>query len=858
MRIKLIIKIAIISGIFIAAGYILFSKLTNGFKKSEIPAEILHAARGINVFKLENEKFITFPLLTLSYTVRVATNAEFSDSLDLRNSSIKEPYIVEVQAYDLQDNLVETRTINYYTKTQFYFEENLGMYLPSFYLDSTSIPSETRVSTLNFRDTKSIAKIKLRRVDSNAHLSNIYARVYQPSGIHDSQIDFYWFSIMPKDQERLASANLYPVPLIQEGERQNLIKNLWTFVGPSGVSGEDYQERILYSVSNPRGIPYDVNLLHSGNYVDDNHQLVVPIQEDGSDYKLEIISADIIYPKYMKIWLGEPETRVSSVLKYMKEQDKDSKGLLIQNNLMKFSRGQNIEINWRGRGLGQTISNKESIDRHFVRDYKFNSGLVTISSNAPAYVNITKKSVSGEDESILLQPNSVNLIRLDSEISTEFDVNHDDNENTLFRIDLRKVSNKVFDQRVKVNVAYELISFDGKVVKEDVISINPPPTKLDFVVRKGNLYISDKERYYFNLPKEIAKIRFKSTNEIFISAYNRTDSLVRHYNIPEDYRTSQYKPESLRRTWFYRTPNDYESLRANQRTLMIKIQPRSIAENEFVKSSFYDWKEILPSDNSWTGIEVIEKKEIHMAGRTEAEAVEFSLIPTNEETEINIIGYMGEKFAKPTAIFSGEHATNIVVYVDQQEFYKTTLQGNSDEVQLPNINVGPHAIMIKAEKPLTAFINYNSNNKLNYLKHNILKLNNKTQTFIFEKTDDEDKVVTIKTYCNDQNLRKLMVSIENTNSPVVNSPLASYTIKNRNYLINFTKDQSEQIIISDNRTPLYGAEPIFMKLGADLPKGTYKIKVSNENGEEFYVSLSSLTPGLIDKRTISTEVQDEE
>lgn len=835
----------------------IFSKLTNNFKKSDIPAEILQASRNINVFKLEKDKYITFPLLTLSYTVRVATNAEFSDTLDLRNSSVKEPYIVEVQAFDSDNNLVETRTINYYTKTQFYFEENLGMYLPSFYLDSTSIPSETRVSTLNFRDTKTIAKISLRRIDDNPHLSNIYARVYQPSGIHDSQLDFYWSNIMPKDQERLASANLYPVSLMKTEEKKNLIKNLWTFVGPAGITGEDYQERTLYSISNPRGIPYDINLLHSGNYVDDNHQLVVPIQENDSVYNIEIISADIIYPKYMKIWLGEPETSVSSVLKYMREQD-NLGGKAVKDSKMQFSRGQNIEINWRGRGLGQTISNKESIDRHFVRDYKFNSGLVTISSNAPAYVNISKKNASGENESILLQPSSANLIRLDQDNAIEFDVNHSNDEGTLYRIDLRRVSDKVFDQRAKTDVGYDLIGIDGSVVKSGVISINPPSTKLDFVVRKGNLYISDRERYYFNLTKDVYKIRFKSTNDIFISAYNRIDSFVRHYNIPEDYKTSEYKPESLRRTWFYLTPNDYANLRSNQRTLLIKIQPRSIEENEFVKSSFYDWKEILPTDNSWSGIEIIEKKELHMSGRTEAEAVEFSLIPTNRETAINIVGFLGEKSVRPTAIFSGEHETNVTVFVDQKEFYKTTLHGSSDEVQLPNLSVDKHSIMIKADKPLIAFINYNLDDQLNYLKHNIVSLGGTTKTFVFEKVDNDDKVVTIKTYSKDQKSRNLNVSIESAKTPIVNSPLASYTIKNRSYTVSFDKGPQEQKIINDNKILLYGAEPVFIKLGADLVKGTYKINVSNEDETECYVSLSSLTPGLIDKRTISIEVQDEE
>ena len=851
-----LIKLLLILGVLAGVSYQIFLFGSN-IHQSKVPAEILQKSRGIHLFQLETNKYIRFPMLNLTEAVRVATNAEFSESMDLRESSNKEPYIIEIQAYDSSGNLIETRNINNFTKTQFFFDNDWSMYLPYFYLESDTIPSETRVTTLNFRGTAMVSEIRLRRVDSNPNLKTIYARVYQPTGVSDSQLNFYWLNLMQREKERLASANLYPISLMKIQERQNLIKNLWTFVGAQGIPGEDYDNKILYSVVGPKGIPYDLNLLHSGNYVDDTHQLMIPINEDGGLIQVQIISADIIYPKYMKIWLGEPDTKIGNILRRMKPTEEASANKDADNKSFQFVKGQNIELTWRGRGLGETITHKEVVkDRKFTKEYKLDAGLLSISSNAPAYVNITRKTASGY-EAIPSSPSSINLIRLAPNDPIVYEVVQGTDSEVAYRVDLRKISNKIFDQSNDYKVTYELLDTNDKVISIGDILVNQPLTKLDFAVRKGNLYISDKQRSYFVFAQNVAKIRFTGSSDLFIALYNRLNSFVREYVIPDDYKISGSKLESLRRTWFYKTPLDYEKIRIDQRTVMVKTQTRMIEENELVKTGVFQWQGIQPEGKDWQGFNILEKKNPNIPSRAEAAASEFSFIPTNQEFKINIIGFQGEKFVIPAMIYSGKVGGKLAVYMDGKEYFSAALEAPSGEFQIPNILVGEHTVLVKADDSVKLMMNYNPNNKLSYIKDYIVSLGNKTQSFLVEKENGHDKIVTINVYSDSSKPSKISLNISGT-TEVKNQVTSSYTIRNREYQINFSKiEERDPKFIHTKQDSLYTVAPIFIKLGTDLPKGIYKIDLFTESAQNLYVSLSSIKAGLVDDRKMSTEIQNE-
>ena len=748
-------------------------------KKSNVPAEILENSKAVEIYKLEKDRYLRFPLLTQTDIIRIATNAEFSDKIDLRESSNAEDYAIEVQAYDIEGNLKETKTLNFFSKTEFYFSEDWGMYLPYYFLTSETIPSQTRINTLNYRDLGKIAEVRVKRLDNNNHLNNIFVRVYQPTGVSSSQLDFYWRNLLPREKERLSKANLYPVPMLKTQEKENLIKNLWSYVGAEGIPDEDYESIKFYSVTDTHGVPYDLNLLHSGNYIDDNHQLAIPIEEDGTNLNVEIISADIIYPKYMKIWLGDENNNIRNLLSAIKtdeplNSDKQKK--------FQFIEGQNIDLTWRGRGLNQTINIRKPVPNRLLKqDFTFNSGLLVLSSNAPAYVNITKKTSSG-NEPINPNPASINLLRLDPKLPIDYSVFHNEDNDVSFRLDLRRVSTIIFDDKMPLKARYQLLDKNEKVIGEGVIPVLQAPTKLDFAVRRGNMYVSDRDRYYFSFSKEVAKIRFFGPENVYISTFNRLDNWPRHYLIPDDYKTAESKIESLRRTWFYKIPNDYNQARIDQRVLLIKSQPRILPEDEQVKKGIYNWVSLLPEGQGWNATSIVIKR-MNAVVRSEAEGAEYSLVPTNKEFNLEIIGYKSEEYVAPSLMYSGSENTEVTLSLDGKEYYKTILQSDQGNIHLQNVKVGKYTAIIKADKPIKTSINYCKNNEEDsFIKRDIVKIGKKPLGFVFEKKDNLAKTITLRTFSLDKKSKKIYVNITGQEM-AKNQLLTNYTIRKRDYQI---------------------------------------------------------------------------
>lgn len=823
-----------------------------GFKKSEVPPELLKHSRSISLTKLERDKSVRFPLLKTSRLVRIATNADFPENLDIKNSYNKELYAIKVDAYDLYGNLVESRELNYFTQVRLYFDEKWGMYLPSFYLDSNNIPSDTKVTTLNFKDSQAIAEIRISRIDSNKNLESIFARVYQPASVSGIQVDSYWSNLMPSEKERLASANLYPLDLMNDEEKRNIIRHLWTLAGPAGIPGKDYFEKSLYSIVSPQGVPYDLGLLYSGNYVDNKHSLILPVTENNSLIKIDFIPAGIVYPKYTKIWIGGSNDMQQGILEAMRPDEDSSAG-------SQHDRGQKIKLEWRGRGIGANSVIEEDIDeRSISRQYKFDAGLVTVSSDSPSYLNINKITSAGE-ESVLLSPASSNLIRLNPADPVKYEIIHSNDSETVFRIDVRRVSSQIFTEDEVKEFTYELLDKEGRVLSKEDVKFAQSPVKLDSVVRRGDLYISDRQRMYFIFSKDVAFLRLSGPDDLFVSAYNRLEGFQRYYIIPDDYRIAESKEESLRRTWFYKTPEDYNGIRSSGRTVQIKTQPRALSDDEYVSSGIYKWENIYPGNNNWEAEEILTKVNPLAAFRAESTESTYYQLKINQPQTIEIAGFLGREYVVPTILYSAEkQGANISISVDGREVLRTTLTGKKGGLNLPNMPIGKREIVVRADVPLTAYINQTKiDNEERFITRKAVGIGKGGLIFTFEKPDEQDRVITLAFYSSTQKDKKINIKI-NSKSLLLNKPLASYTVKNRGYEVKFTKE-SEGQFYQNRDGNLYPSEPIFIKLGADLRKGKYNIEMQVENNEgDLFATMGSLTAGLVNDNTISTEEMDED
>jgi hypothetical protein len=320
--------------------------------------------------------------------------------------------------------------------------------------------------------------------------------------------------------------------------------------------------------------------------------------------------------------------------------------------------------------------------------------------------------------------------------------------------------------------------------------------------------------------------------------------------------------KSLRRTWFYKTPVDYQELRDNQRTLLIKTQPRVLDEDPLIKAGVYDWQDILPEGTNWEAYQILEQAKTKTTSRPEAASSIFTKIPTNQLINLEIKGVAGKQHVNPTLIYTSPTAQGkAIIELDNKEFYKFNISNNSGEIALPNIHIGKHNILIKSDQPIETLMNQYSTDNEGYIKRTLVKLGkDNKQYFAFNKEDDTDKTVTIYFYSTSGKPRTINTEIHAENIQM-NKPLTGYTTKKRKYEIHFTDHRGQKFISANSYNGnLFASNPVFIKLGSDLPKGRHVIEITSEaekDSGDLLINMSSITSGLVDNVTMSIEVEDD-
>ena len=97
-----------------------------------------------------------------------------------------------------------------------------------------------------------------------------------------------WQRLSKQQQEDLAPATVHDVALLQEHEKQNLLRNTRQALGPSGQEGRDYQVRDLYLLHENEGTPQSAPIAPYGVQFDSQVYASIALPEQGGQLRLEI------------------------------------------------------------------------------------------------------------------------------------------------------------------------------------------------------------------------------------------------------------------------------------------------------------------------------------------------------------------------------------------------------------------------------------------------------------------------------------------------------------------------------------------------------------------------------------------
>ncbi len=778
--------------------------LIGGEGKAGKPSSLLlEKSRSVPVYKLSMHKWLVFPLSGQSYQTKIATLANIP--LNIRwNPDKKWFYKIQVQSLSLGGAIIENRYLEFRSQQTLYSSPHLGIYSPSFYVEQDVQPTLETITLLNWSDKERAAFVRVRLISQDKDIASVYCRVFEKANVVLRNLLNYWYHLSPDNQTLLSAGNIYDTFNLSPQEKANIIDNLWKPIGPQGIPNKTFEEKILHHVEPLEGEMVTKPILPGGAYISQNRYAVIFIPEKGASFTFVLLPLD-------------PHSKNSPSL---------------------------LNLKWYGRKITDPVEIKLKTNEEGKVTHFFEKGFLVASTLKPLVLRAYDK----RGQQILIQPLSIKGYRVDKKNPLEYEISHQEQQATPLRFDFRKIMSTSNDTHPQ-SLSYELLNEKGDILKRGSFLPLISLSSYDHLSQDPLTLLSNVYSIYLVASPEAKKLRFISTDPFYVTAYNRPLNLARHFEIPSDYYSYGSSEESLRRPWFYFSPVDADRLERNGQTFLFSIQEQPIEQDENVRLGIYEWKQFFPKEN-WLSTYLLVPKDPDLPQVTQAQEVTYAPFSLPMKSSIDFQGLRGVQFIRPDLIYFKKKASSepLVVKVDGTEVYNATLSGTQGSIQLPPLAIGKHFVSIIGSSDIRVFINQNRNKEQNYFKRQAIQLGQRDTQFLYEKVDEE-ATLTLNLYARSQSSTKIEFKIDGPSSPE-NVPLLEYTIRQRNYDVFFSG--APLLFLNEKKETYLTAEPIFIKLGSDMPKGTYSITL--KAADSIYGFLSQLTPGFHNKRTTTIEI----
>jgi hypothetical protein len=762
------------------------------------------------VYELSEKSWITFSTGD-SQLIKIVSNATIAGALpffDVIN------YALEYQILDSNEKILDKKIYNFRGGVSTFIKKINGedfVYSNSFYLEKDLMPTDGNVFILNLSALKDAQKVQLRLVSKSDAVQSVAVRYYVNRKVSEYKLPYVWDRMNDYAKQVLAIGNVYPVEFLTEEEKRNSLMHSWQPIGPEGILGSDYRTKELYILKNNDGMPHDVLLPPAGVVVDANHEGIIPIPEPGGVIELELTSAE-------------------GTLK------KDSP----------------IQYHWFGRGIDQRqqgmISHGNVPMQTFVHTFK--SGLLQISSKEKLAIRAYLKDQQKKTE-ITPEPLYLQSFMAVPNMPVEFSVAHQSEENTPFRIDLRRLFPVLENKDTQGYIAsFELLDSKNGIVSQGDISGTFVWLRYDRLAGLNQKdMISDPLSQYFYLPPEVVKIRISTKkNPILVVGYNRPSQMVRKVRVPEDSFVFDLADEWQAR-WFYLKPIKYSELFKESRVKILNVQYRPSVDNLDILQGRYLWEDYHP-EGSWLGRILFVPFEGPLPFRQSALPSYFQAVSAGQSLLLHFKTRQGMEMATPTLAWQREEASpmNVRIYVDGKQYYETSVIGKRGETALPPIAEGRYMFRIEASGSAKFFVNYVILEKGGYARSLVNELAKEGLTFVYERTTTAPETLILKYYTPDQNHSRphILATILPPKAKGI-GPWSEWSFLKYEFDIRPDNQGTLPVFGTDSEQVDLG-QLLFIPLGGDMPLGRYTFRFESKDGAMGYLSLTKITPGFVEQR----------
>ena len=789
---------------------------------SEFTLEDQRAQTGPNVseavvYGLGTKSWTRFPFSSPPRLVRLVTNADVTAAaLGDANATLR--YAIEYQIHDAVGTLLREDVIHLGTRVIADVDPDTLEPVPAArYGDHDALPTESDLVILDIGELSGAAELWARFVgedtsdDFDARVVGAAIRVYERRPIREGRVFAAWERLSVKDKALLARSSVFETSLLSSNEKAWLIRNNWLPIGPSGVGGVEYNTRVLItqgdgfeaaSVPAPSG--------NSGLYLDAKRRVTLELPEGGGRVRFTVEALDGPLVGGLHVVSHQPtpagEVRRAYPL------------------------------------TGETAQFEDNFD----------GGMLELSTEAPVRLRVYLLAENDQFREISDQVNRLRAYALTPVNPLRYLVTTLDAEATPLRLVLRCACSAVGEtQSEPVDVHYVISGRDQTIIREGWISVATDPSPYDRLSESPALPLSVPTEIIFNLPKGAASVSLFSDAPVFAYGFTRPLGVSGLVMIPEDRFASKDTDES-RRTWFYLRPENWEAMIVHRRAPFLEAPSRPPEPDPEISAGRYDWEQFLPR-GEWLGREMLIPADNATLPRPEALAASFVSIPLGQEQRLSIATRMGSPKVEMDLVYKKPEAkpVTITVQIDGKAVVSQTAVGTVGSFALPPIDAGIHRVVVDGPAGTTVFLNNVESHPASLTRRLAIRLPVGETVFEVEKQTDAEELMVVRVFPSTNKERQtLSFILEDPVRPI--GPVSDWTQAERTYSIRVGTGAKDVAVLGT--VQMVGPERRFVvPLGADLPAGSYTLRVVLEGGDEPYLVLSRTTPGIVAQRDVVQE-----
>ncbi len=749
-------------------------------------------------YLLQRDQWTEFLVPVSSNRLKILTNSILPSEMMNATEDTVFQYAIDYKLLDAANNKV-LRDGRYHFISKVSLHKSIDdnkQKLKSFFSDNNVIPADGRMMFLDLEEFSPLTKnvvIRLREASKDLYSKGIISRVYSRLENPLKKQQVLWKRLSNTQKKNLSKGNLYPYDLLNKTEIENIVKQQWQPMGPSGIPNRDFNIRRLYILKETVEMIQPENRLEDQKILTLDNKITFAIPEEGKTYQL----------KFTKI----SKERLSGYI-----------------HLSWFGPTIHDELH-----LDIPIENETNSINHF-----FSGGIVELKSNLSVEVNILDPE--NADQDIFPEPLFSKMYLLEPGKNIEYAIKHLDEQPVPTRITVRSVNTET-DQIYQLK--YKLYSDTDSLIAQNTLDSISTPSLYDqptgIIADKT---ISDPTHVYLTLPPGAKRIVLESKLPQLVSLANYPPGLVQRINVPEDYYQHSFHINK-QPFWFSYPPLDDLALQKQKRSVLIRIQHRPPERNQEIAAGNFLWESFRPNDK-WAGNYILVPRNKTSPERTESSASLFQKLTTEKTIQKTFIAQEPKQFIWPKLIFQcGASKTgHLKLNINNHVYIDRPFKGKNSIIQLPAVPSGHASLIAEITDGCDLYLSNLAETSPGYILRFANKLDTRGLSFNYlKKTAEETLSFMYFSPCDSTGRANVTIKLRGSTD---SAPHQSFTKPFREYSVRPGGEPLLQVLNSDSQCVQKG-EKLYLPLGNDLPPGTYPVTINNSTSG--FIIIYRVLPG---------------